>query len=186
MRNIAIIYNLTLFCLYTVRGFVIIVNMIQLDGRDKAILLELQHESRLSYAEIGSRVGLSPAAVHDRVKKLERKGVIKAYKIQVDPEALGLRLTAFVAIRLDNNFTGPEIQPSLEQFPQIEEIHSIAGETDILLKVRTTDTKALEALIYRIKSVPGVARITSTIVLSTALEGRPLVPSESEEQVLLR
>jgi Lrp/AsnC family leucine-responsive transcriptional regulator len=60
-------------------------------------------------------------------------------------------------------------------------MHSIAGETDLLLKVRTTDPKALEALIYRIKAVPGVARITSTIVLSTALEGRPLVPEESEE-----
>ncbi len=157
-------------------------NMVQLDTRDKAILLELQKESRLSYAEIGHRVGLSPAAVHDRVRKLERKGVIRAYKIQVEPEALGLKLTAFVAIRLDNNYTGREIQPRLEQFYQIEEMHSIAGENDLLLKVRTVDTKTLEALIYRIKAVPGVARITSTIVLSTALEGRPLVPSESAEQ----
>lgn len=159
--------------------------MVRLDARDKAILLELQHESRLSYAEMGSRVGLSPAAVHDRVKKLERKGVIRAYKIQVDPEALGLKLTAFVAIRLDNNFTGREIQPGLEQFHQIEEMHSIAGENDLLLKVRTSDTKALEALIYRIKAVPGIARITSTIVLSTALEGRPLVPGESDESIEL-
>lgn len=166
--------------------FVIIPNMVRLDARDKAILLELQHESRLSYAEMGSRVGLSPAAVHDRVKKLERKGVIRAYKIQVDPEALGLKLTAFVAIRLDNNFTGREIQPGLEQFHQIEEMHSIAGENDLLLKVRTSDTKALEALIYRIKAVPGIARITSTIVLSTALEGRPLVPGESDESIELR
>jgi Lrp/AsnC family leucine-responsive transcriptional regulator len=60
-------------------------------------------------------------------------------------------------------------------------MHSIAGETDLLLKVRASDTKAQEALIYRIKSVPRVARITSTIVLSTALKGRALVPGESEE-----
>ncbi len=158
--------------------------MFHLDARDRAILLVLQRESRLSYAEIGSRVGLSPAAVHDRVKKLERRGVIKAYKIQVDPEALGLKLTAFVSIRLDNNSTVREIQPNLEQLHQIEEMHSIAGETDILLKVRTTDTKTLETLIYRIKCVPGVARITSTIVLSTALEGRPLVPSECGAQAV--
>jgi Lrp/AsnC family transcriptional regulator, leucine-responsive regulatory protein len=155
--------------------------MVQLDSIDRAILLELQQESRLSYAEIGSRVGLSPAAVHDRVKKLEKKGVIKAYKIQVDPEALGLKLMAFVAIRLDNYATGKELVPALEQFNEIEEMHSVAGETDVLLKVRVTDTKALEALIYRIKNVPGVARITSTIVLSTTLEDRPLVPVEEEE-----
>ncbi|MDX2008422.1 MAG: Lrp/AsnC family transcriptional regulator [Meiothermus sp.] len=155
--------------------------MVQLDSIDRAILLELQQESRLSYAEIGSRVGLSPAAVHDRVKKLEKKGVIKAYKIQVDPEALGLKLTAFVAIRLDNNSTGKELVPALGQFTEIEEMHSVAGETDVLLKVRVTDTKALERLIYRIKNVSGVARITSTIVLSTALEDRPLVPVEEEE-----
>ena len=157
--------------------------MVQLDSIDRAILLELQQESRLSYAEIGSRVGLSPAAVHDRVKKLEKKGVIKAYKIQVDPEALGLKLMAFVAIRLDNYSTGKELVPALEQFNEIEEMHSVAGETDVLLKVRVIDTKALEALIYRIKNVPGVARITSTIVLSTTLEDRPLVPVEEEEAV---
>lgn len=175
------IYGIPCSCLYIVRLFVIIPNMVQLDTVDRAILLELQQESRLSYAEIGARVGLSPAAVHDRVKKLERKGVIKAYKIQVDPEALGLKLTAFVAIRLENNFTGMDIQPALERFGEIEEMHSVAGETDALLKVRTSDTKALENLIYRLKGVGGVARITSTIVLSTALEGRPLVPLEDEE-----
>lgn len=158
-------------------------NMVQLDTIDRAILLELQQESRLSYAEIGARVGLSPAAVHDRVKKLEKKGVITAYKIQVDPDALGLKLTAFVAIRLDNFSTGKEIQPALEEFPQIEEMHSVAGETDMILKVRVADTKALEGLIYRFKNVQGVARITSTIVLSTALEGRPLVPLDEEEAV---
>ncbi len=183
MGNNQTIYAYVLICPYTVCSFAIIPNMVQLDTRDRAILLELQQESRLSYAEIGHRVGLSPAAVHDRVKKLERRGVIRAYKIQVDPEALGLKLTAFVAIRLDNNFTGREIQPALEQFYQIEEMHSIAGENDLLLKVRTSDTKTLEALIYRIKAVQGIARITSTIVLSTALEGRPLVPDESEKTI---
>ena len=81
--------------------------MVQIDAIDRAILLELQQESRLSYAEIGARVGLSPAAVHDRVKKLERKGVIQAYRIRVSPEALGLKLTAFVSIRLENNSSCP-------------------------------------------------------------------------------
>lgn len=152
--------------------------MVQLDEIDRAILLELQRESRLSYAEIGARVGLSAAAVHDRVKKLERKGVIWAYKVQVNPEALGLKLTAFVAIRLENNSSCLAVLPAFEQFPEIEEVHSVAGEVDVLLKVRTSDPKSLENLIYRIKAVEGVARTTSSVVLSTSLEGRPLVPLE--------
>ena len=152
--------------------------MVQLDEIDRAILLELQRESRLSYAEIGARVGLSAAAVHDRVKKLERKGVIQAYKVQVNPEALGLKLTAFVAIRLENNSSCLAVLPAFEQFPEIEEVHSVAGEVDVLLKVRTSDPKSLENLIYRIKAVEGVARTTSSVVLSTSLEGRPLVPLE--------
>ncbi|MER3484094.1 MAG: Lrp/AsnC family transcriptional regulator [Meiothermus sp.] len=158
--------------------------MVQIDAIDRAILLELQQESRLSYAEIGARVGLSPAAVHDRVKKLERKGVIQAYRIRVSPEALGLKLTAFVSIRLENNSSCRAVLPALEQFPEVEEVHSVAGEVDVLLKVRTTDPKTLEDLIYRIKSVEGVSRTTSSVVLSTAVEGRPLVPVEAEEEAV--
>jgi len=158
--------------------------MVQIDSIDRAILLELQQESRLSYVEIGARVGLSPAAVHDRVKKLERKGVIQAYKIRVNPEALGLKLTAFVSIRLDNDSSCRAVLPDLEQFTEVEEVHSVAGEVDVLLKVRTADPKTLEDLIYRIKAVAGVSRTTSSVVLSTAVEGRPLVPVETEEEAV--
>jgi Lrp/AsnC family transcriptional regulator, leucine-responsive regulatory protein len=148
--------------------------MIRLDEIDKDVLLNLQQDSRIAYADLAAKVGLSVGAVHERVKKLERNGVITGYRILVNPEAIGLKLTAFIAIRLENNSTCRSVLPMLREFPEIEEIHSIAGEVDVLVKARTTDTHDLEDLIYKIKAVEGVSRTTSSIVLSSELEGRPL------------
>jgi Lrp/AsnC family transcriptional regulator, leucine-responsive regulatory protein len=151
--------------------------MVRLDVIDKAILLNLQQDNRIAYADLATKVGLSVGAVHERVKKLERNGVITGYRVQVNPEALGLKLTAFIAIRLENNSTCRAVLPMLREFPEIEDIHSIAGDVDVLVKARVTDTKALEDLIYKLKAVEGVSRTTSSIVLSSELEGRPLVPA---------
>lgn len=148
--------------------------MIRLDEIDKAVLLNLQQDSRIAYADLATKVGLSVGAVHERVKKLERNGVITAYRVHVSPEAIGLKLTAFIAIRLENNSTCRSVLPMLREFPEIEEIHSIAGDVDVLVKARTVDTHDLEDLIYKIKAVEGVSRTTSSIVLSSELEGRPL------------
>lgn len=155
-------------------------NMVQLDAIDRAIVLELQKESRLPYAEIGARVGLSAAAVHERVKKLERKGVIQAYRIQVNPKAIGLQVTAFIAVRLQNDATCSDVAPTFADFPEVEECHSAAGDIDVLLKARTATPEDLEKLLYRIKRVPGVSRTTSTVVLSTQFEARPLIPVEAD------
>jgi Lrp/AsnC family leucine-responsive transcriptional regulator len=150
--------------------------VIQIDAIDRAILLELQQDSRIPYAELADRVGLSAAATHERVKKLERKGVIRRYRIDVDAEAIGLGLTAFVAVQLESTTTCRTLLAQLAQFPEIEEVHSVAGEIDVILKVHTTDTKTLEDLLYRIKALSGIARMTTRVVLTTELERRPLVP----------
>jgi Lrp/AsnC family transcriptional regulator, leucine-responsive regulatory protein len=148
--------------------------MVQIDDSDKVILLHLQQDSRISYADLASKVGLSVGAVHERVKKLERKGVIKRYRVDVDPEAIGLKLTAFVAVQLDGDCNFRKILPELETFPEIEEVHSVAGEIDVILKIHSSDTKTLEDLLYRIKAIKGISRMTTRVVLSTELEGRPL------------
>jgi Lrp/AsnC family transcriptional regulator, leucine-responsive regulatory protein len=148
--------------------------MVQIDGIDKAILLYLQHDSRIAYAELANRVGLSVGAVHERVKKLERKGVIRRYRIDVDPEAIGLKLTAFVAVELEGSSTCRTVLPELKTFPEIEEVHSVAGEIDVILKIHSTDTKTLEDLLYRIKAIKGISRMTTRVVLTTELEGRAL------------
>ncbi|CAN7516136.1 MULTISPECIES: Lrp/AsnC family transcriptional regulator [unclassified Acidovorax] len=147
---------------------------IQTDDIDARIISALSTDGRRSYAEVGSEVGLSTAAVHERVKKLLDKGVIRRFSISVEPERVGLSFTAFVAIRNDGGAHCRDIAPRLQAMPEIEELHSVAGEYDFLAKVRTTHARALEDVLYQIKAIEGVARTTSTVVLNTEFEDRPL------------
>jgi len=123
---------------------------IQTDDIDARIISALGADGRRSYADVGAEVGLSTAAVHERVKKMLDKGVIRRFSISVDPERVGWAM------------------------PQVEELHSVAGEYDFLAKIRTTHARALEDVIYEIKAIAGVARTTSTVVLNTEFEDRPL------------
>lgn len=146
----------------------------QIDDVDARIISALSQDGRRPYAEVGAEVGLSTAAVHERVKKLLERGVIRRFSISADPERVGLSFTAFVAIRNDGGAHCREVAPRLRTMPEVVELHSVAGEYDFLAKIRTTHARALEDLLFQIKSIPGVARTTSTVVLSTELEDRPL------------
>ena len=147
---------------------------IQTDDIDARIISALGADGRRSYADVGAEVGLSTAAVHERVKKMLDKGVIRRFSISVDPERVGLNFTAFVAIRNDGGIHCRDVAPRLRAMPQVEELHSVAGEYDFLAKIRTTHARALEDVIYQIKAIEGVARTTSTVVLNTEFEDRPL------------
>ena len=147
---------------------------IQTDEIDARIISALGADGRRSYAEVGAEVGLSTAAVHERVKKMLDKGVIRRFSISVDPERVGLNFTAFVPIRNDGGIHCRDVAPRLRAMPQVEELHSVAGEYDFLAKIRTTHARALEDVIYQIKAIEGVARTTSTVVLNTEFEDRPL------------
>ena len=147
---------------------------IQTDDMDAKIISALGADGRRSYAEVGAEVGLSTAAVHERVKKMLDNGVIRRFSISVDPERVGLNFTAFVAIRNDGGIHCRDVAPRLRAMPQVEDLHSVAGEYDFLAKIRTTHARALEDVIYQIKAIEGVARTTSTVVLNTEFEDRPL------------
>ena len=147
---------------------------IQTDDIDARIISALGADGRRSYADVGAEVGLSTAAVHERVKKMLDKGVIRRFSISVDPDRVGLSFTAFVAIRNDGGIHCRDVAPRLRAMPEVQELHSVAGEYDFLAKIRTTHARALEDVIYQIKAIEGVARTTSTVVLSTAFEDRPL------------
>jgi len=147
---------------------------IQTDDTDARIISALGTDGRRSYSDVGAEVGLSTAAVHERVKKMLDKGVIRRFSISVDPERVGLNFTAFVAIRNDGGIHCRDVAPRLRAMPQVEELHSVAGEYDFLAKIRTTHARALEDVIYQIKAIEGVARTTSTVVLNTEFEDRPM------------
>ncbi len=147
---------------------------IQIDELDGRILSALSVDSRRSYADVAAEVGLSTAAVHERVKKMIERGVIERFALRVDPEKIGLNFTAYVAIRNDGGAHCREVAPSLREIPEVLELHSVAGEYDFLAKIRTTHARRLEDVLYQIKAIPGVARTTSTVVLNTEFEDRPL------------
>ncbi len=153
---------------------------LQPDTTDTRILTALSTDSRRSYADVAAEVGLSTAAVHERVKKMVERGVIERFSLRVDPDKVGLQFTAFVAIRNDGGVHCRDIAPALRDMPEVLELHSVAGEFDFLAKIRVTHARALEDVLYRIKAVPGVARTTSTVVLNTEFEDRPLQLPQSD------
>jgi Lrp/AsnC family leucine-responsive transcriptional regulator len=153
--------------------------MKELNDTDRAIIAHLQQEGRATFAQIAQGVGLSPAAVHERVKKLEARGVITGYRAVVDPEQVGAAVTAFIMV---TQSAGPrsELEDSFERMPWVEECHHIAGEESLMLKVRAESTRALEHLIWDIRALESVERTKTVVVLATEFEGRPVAPMASE------
>ena len=151
----------------------------ELDAIDRKILGVLVEDATISYAELGERVCLSPPAAHERVKRLRRSGAIRRTAALVDPRAAGKPLLAFVHVDTRGWGKTPELM-AIAEHPEVEEIHSVAGDTCMLLKVRTEDTRALEGLLARLYETPGVTSTRSYVVLSTYLE-RPVQPGITTE-----
>jgi Lrp/AsnC family transcriptional regulator, leucine-responsive regulatory protein len=147
-----------------------------MDARDMNILALLEQDARLPYAEIGERVGLAASSVHDRVRKLERAGVIKGYRAELDRAAVGFPITAIVSLALRPASPG-DIPRLVSEFPLVESCYSVAGDNSYALVVRAPDTKALEELVDALRAKLEVVT-RSTIVLSTPFEGRPLIHPE--------
>jgi Lrp/AsnC family leucine-responsive transcriptional regulator len=143
-----------------------------LDATDRMLLALLQHDSQARYADLGKQLHLSPPAVHERVQKLRRSGVIKNYTIEIDPSSLEFDICAFVNVHLTCT-TSVAIAPLLKPFPQIEECHSVAGEQCMILKVRTETPKTLEHLLTDLRQVPGIERTTTVMVLETYFDRGP-------------
>jgi Lrp/AsnC family leucine-responsive transcriptional regulator len=154
----------------------------ELNSVDLAIIDILQREGRITFAQIASEVGLSAAAVHERVKKLESRGVITGYHARVDPGQVGAGVTAFISV---SQTAGPRglLEDIFEHKPWIEECHHIAGEESLLLKVRAESTRALEHIIWEIRALDSVERTKTVIVLATVFEGRPVAPATAEAEV---
>jgi Lrp/AsnC family leucine-responsive transcriptional regulator len=146
-----------------------------LDDRDLAIIACLQDDARATYADVAARVGLSASSVHERVRKLETSGTIRGYRAVVDPEAIGLMVTALIAVTPLDPQQPDDLPERLADFPEVEDCLSVAGEANYVLKVRTRSTSDLEELIRRLREKAGVATRT-TIVLSIPYEGRPVRP----------
>jgi Lrp/AsnC family leucine-responsive transcriptional regulator len=145
------------------------------DPKDRAIVELLQEDARATYAQIGARVGLSASTAHDRVRKLERRGVIRGYRATVDPGAVGLDVTALVSVMPLDPSQPDDLPDRVDEFQEVEDCYSVAGHENYILKVRTRTTVDLESLLRRLREKGGVQTRT-TVVLSIPFEDRPLRP----------
>src|SRR5690606_19141135 len=136
-------------------------------------------DGRMSYTDLGKATGLSTSAVHQRVKRLEARGLIKGYGATIDHEQLGLPLTAFISITPTDPAQDDDYPERLEGSEEIESCWSVAGEESYILKVRVAKPSDLETLLARIRGAAKVATRT-TIVLSTAFENRPVTPADDD------
>ncbi|MEU1752446.1 MULTISPECIES: Lrp/AsnC family transcriptional regulator [Micromonospora] len=144
-----------------------------MDAIDRSLVELLRGNARLSYAELARQVGLSAPAVHERVGKLESSGVIRAYRAEVEPEAIGLGVTALIGIVEDSGGDTDDVLETFRQMPEIESCYFMAGVESFLLKARVGTIAELEQLIVRLSRTPGVASTRTGIALSTKWENRP-------------
>lgn len=144
-----------------------------LEDIDREILRLLLGDGRMSYTDLGKATGLSTSAVHQRVRRLEQRGVIQGYRAVVDFEAIGLPLTAFVSVTPLDPAAPDDVAERLAGLPEIEACHSVAGSENYILKVRVATPSALEELLARIRGTASVSTRT-TVVLSTPFEARSL------------
>ena len=133
----------------------------------------LEENARLTYAQLGERVGLAPSSVHDRIRKLERRGIVRGYRAELAFEEVGLPITAFVSIALQP--TSPADVPArVREFELVESCYSVAGDNSYVLVVRAPSTRALEEVLDGLRAKLEVTT-RSTVVLSTAFERRPML-----------
>lgn len=142
-----------------------------LDAIDLQILDLLQANARIPQAEIARIVGLAPSAVLERLRKLESRGVIRAYAAQLDPKALDQRLLAFIALRTTDRPGEARVAQALLTVPEVLEIHHVAGDDCLLLKVRARDPEHLSQILRdRLGCLDGVRSTRTTIVLESIKE----------------
>ena len=143
-----------------------------MEAINRQILALLTADGRLSFTDLARHTGLSVSAVQQRVRRLEERGVIRGYVASIDPEAVGLPLTAFISIKPFDPAAPDDAPERLAHLTAIEACHSVAGEENYILKVRVASPAALEELLQQIRASANVSTRT-TIVLSTPYEGRP-------------
>lgn len=139
---------------------------------DRRIVALLADDGRMSFTDLAKATGLSVSAVHQRVRRLQKRGVVQGFTARIDLDEIGLPLTAFVSIKPIDPAAPDDAPDRLAHLDAIEACHSVAGEESYILKVRVASPGALEELLQQIRAAANVATRT-TVVLSTPYEGRP-------------
>jgi len=152
----------------------------KLDEKDMELLDELQKDCRQSLKKISRKLNMSITTVYDRMKKLEREGVIKGYKAIIDPDKVDEPFLVFMLVHLEphtineNFLNHRDIIKKIAMLPNVLEAHSVAGEWDAVLKIRTKDTHQVNNLVDILLRIEGVRKTHSIDVWETLKESTEL------------
>lgn len=156
----------------------------QLDHIDRKILTILQQDGRIANNKLAEKVGLTTTPTLERVKRLEREGIIKGYSARVDEEAIGKGLVVFCSLRLavHQMHTLDEVCDQINEMSEIQSCYHITGDSDFLLKILVADMPAYEKFMHdKLTRLPGIERIYSNIVLSTKKENFHIPIDEDQD-----
>lgn len=146
-----------------------------IDAKDLQIIYALQQNGRLSNLDLSERVHLSPSPCLRRVRLMEEAGVIRGYTADVDPKAVGLRITAFIRITLQRHDRDAvaRFEAKVQDIDEILDCHLLTGEADYLLRVMVPDLDAYEGFVrHRLHGIPGINSITTSLVYGTVKSSR--------------
>lgn len=149
----------------------IVNEQIAIDGIDKIILRQLMEDARKPILEIARQVGISGAAIHQRLRKLEKSGLITGSKFTIDPKILGYNTIAFIGIYLDRAMSNPKAVKQLEEIPEVLECHYTTGNWSIFIKILCKNNEHLMHLLNKkVQAIDGVSRTETFISLNQQIE----------------
>lgn len=144
---------------------------IEIDGIDKEILRYLMEDARKPILEIARKIGISGAAIHQRLRKLETSGLISGSQFVLNPKILGYSTMAFIGIYLDKAIRNPEVVRELKNIPEVLECHYTTGNWSILIKILCKDNEHLMSLLNRkIQVIKGISRTETFISLQQQID----------------
>jgi Lrp/AsnC family transcriptional regulator, leucine-responsive regulatory protein len=150
-----------------------------LSDTDARLLGILQADGRRSFADLGADLGMAGPSAHERVKKLESRGIIRGYTADVDPAAVGLSVLAFTWVTQAPGTISTDLTPNFAEIAEIEACHYIAGEADYILKIRARDMEHLGTIVRRVQTTQHVFSTETDVVFNTGFERRPLALERS-------
>ena len=144
---------------------------LQIDATDQKILSFLVKNARMPFLEIARECGISGAAIHQRIKKMEKNGIITGSRLLVKPQAIGLNVCAFVDVKLSQSNTYTQVVEALKKIPEIVECHFVTGNHALLLKLYCFDNDHLmDILINKMQNIPGIESTETWVSLDEAIE----------------
>ena len=143
-----------------------------IDDIDRKILSMLQENARITNAQIGRELKLAPSGIHERIKKLEQRGIITGYHVDLDAPKLGYCVTAFISVRTDDRVGSLSSANQLAKIAEVEEVHHIAGDDCYLVKLRCAGNEDLGRILReKVGAIPSIRSSRTSIVMETVKEG---------------